>query len=84
MERFLPENFPAVISVKIIPQKPKTQIVGILNDGRIKIHVAATPEKGKANSEIIKFFWKKYKLRATITSGKTSGKKNISLEKESE
>jgi uncharacterized protein len=43
------------IRIKVIPGAPKTEIKGTMADGTLKIAVAAAPEKGKANAELIKF-----------------------------
>lgn len=40
--------------VKIIPKASKSEVVGWEND-RLKIRLAAVPEKGLANAELIKF-----------------------------
>ena len=44
-----------VISLRVIPNAKKNEIVGIL-DNALKIKIASPPVEGKANSQIIKFF----------------------------
>ena len=78
---FLPSTFPAYISVKVKTGKPKTEISGKLDDGTLKMDVKAIPEKGKANSEIQKFFKKSFGIRVTIKSGSTNSTKLLYLEK---
>lgn len=40
------------LRVKVIPRGAKTEIVGTMADGTVKIKIAAPPEKGKANDEL--------------------------------
>ncbi len=42
------------ISVRVSPNAPKNEIVGFI-EGVLRVKVAATPEKGKANRELISF-----------------------------
>jgi len=51
-------------------------------DGTLKIRIAAPPEKGKANTELIKFLSKHFDLpknQITIISGKTEPLKLIKI-----
>jgi len=45
----------AAIAVRVTPRATKNQIVGALHDGTIKIHIAAVPNEGQANEELIEF-----------------------------
>jgi len=70
-----------IIAVKITPKAAKNAIVGWEN-GELKIRIAATPEKGNANEELIAFLAKELKLskqNITIISGKASRHKRICL-----
>lgn len=70
------------LSVKVIPKSARTEIVGKMTDGTIKIRVAAVPEKNKANTELIKFLAKTFgvdKTRIRILSGETGHKKLIEI-----
>src|SRR5690349_1342383 len=49
-----------ILKVKVIPKSAKTEIVGKMSDGTVKIRVAAVPERGKANAELIGFLAKHY------------------------
>ena len=55
-ETFLKElpTLPAYVRMKAVPKQPKTEIFAHMDDGTWKIRVAAIPEKGKANVEIIR------------------------------
>ena len=45
----------AAITVKIVPKANRTEIVGIQEDGTIKIRLMAPPVEGEANEELISF-----------------------------
>lgn len=55
-ESFLGELaiLPAYVRIKAVPKQPKTEIFARMDDGTWKIRVAAVPEKGRANAEIIR------------------------------
>jgi len=38
--------------VKVVPRALKSELVGFLEDGSLKVKLAAIPEKGKANDEL--------------------------------
>ncbi len=69
--------------VKVIPKSSKTELAGYLPDGTWKIKVAATPEKGKANRELIGFLAGHLgvaKSRIHIVSGETAHLKRIHVD----
>jgi len=71
-----------IIPIKISPKAAKNAIVGWEN-GELKIRIAAIPEKGNANEELIHFLAKEFnvsKQQISIISGKTSRHKRISIE----
>jgi hypothetical protein len=43
------------LKIRVIPKSPKTEWGGVLDDGTIKVKVAAVPERGKANDELVRF-----------------------------
>jgi len=62
----------AYLAVKVIPGSAKTEFREIMADDTYKIAIAAAPEKGKANTELIKFLAKELKVlksRLIIISG---------------
>jgi uncharacterized protein (TIGR00251 family) len=66
--------------VKVIPRSAKTEIVGTMADGTLKIKIAAPPEKGKANDELIRFLASHYGVSCVeILSGHTAALKMIRL-----
>ena len=68
-----------IINVVVKPNSPKTEIISE-TESEIKLAVAAPPEGGKANLELIKFLSKKFGKQVRIIRGFTSMKKVISLE----
>jgi uncharacterized protein YggU (UPF0235/DUF167 family) len=57
IEAFLDElsPLPTYVRIKAVPKQPKTELFARMDDGTWKIRVAAVPEKGKANLEIIRY-----------------------------
>jgi hypothetical protein len=43
------------LQLRVIPKSEKTEWGGALLDGSLKVKVAATPERGKANEALTKF-----------------------------
>ena len=71
-----------VLKIKVIPKSPKTEIVGEMADGTLKIRVAAPPEKGKANAELCAFLAKQYGVprdRVSVMTGETSTHKQVRI-----
>lgn len=50
------------LRVKVIPRSAKSEIVGELADGTLKVKIAAPPEKGKANEALIAFLAAHYQV----------------------
>lgn len=70
------------LTIKVIPNAPKTEVVGQMDNGVIKIKICAPPEKGKANQELIQFlaaFFHVTKGAVRITSGTTSRLKKVRI-----
>jgi len=65
------------LHVVIIPNSSKNKLV---SKGDIwKIKIAAPPEKGKANEELLKFLKKKLNIRAKIEKGSRSREKLLKI-----
>ena len=45
----------SALALRITPRSSRNQIVGVLNDGTIKVHIAAPPVDDAANKELISF-----------------------------
>ena len=70
-----------VLLVKVTPGSSRTRVAGMHGD-RVKIAVAAAPERGKANAELAAFLAGKTGLKqrdVIIESGATSPLKRIRL-----
>ena len=71
-----------LLPVKVVPGASRTRIVGPLG-GRLKVTVAAPPEKGKANAELRAFLARKLRLHRpdlTVEKGATSQTKIVRIE----
>lgn len=69
------------LQIKVIPSSSKDCIAGWL-DGTLKIKVKAPPEKGKANTAVIKLLETTLGLdkgSVTIESGQTSSRKTLEI-----
>ena len=69
------------ITVKVVPGSSRTEFAGYQGD-IVRVKIAAVPEKGKANKELIAFLAKQFKIRKNdvhIQSGQTSRVKQVSL-----
>ncbi len=77
------EKGEAYFDVKARPGAAKSQIVDEMADGSLKIDLAAAPERGKANDELIKLLAKELavsKASIKIVAGKTDKKKLVKVE----
>jgi len=69
------------IEIKAIPSASKTEFAGV-KDGRLRVRVAAAPEDGKANAELLSFLSKRLgcgKRELRIVSGEKSRVKAIEM-----
>jgi uncharacterized protein len=69
-----------VLALKITPKAPRTAWAGTLDDGTIKIRVAAPPEKGKANEALVRFLARQLNIppaNVEILSGATAQRKQV-------
>ena len=55
--------------VRAVPGAPQTKVLAVLDDESVKIAVAAPPEKGKANRELVKFLAEEFGGSVKIVSG---------------
>lgn len=70
------------ITVRVIPKSSKTELVGKLADGSLKVRLAAPPEKGKANEELRQFLAGHFGVapsRVQIVSGATARVKRVRI-----
>lgn len=72
----------AAFTVKIVPKANKTELVGIQEDGTIKIRLMSAPVEGQANEELITFLSEFLHVTPDdieIVAGENSRKKLISV-----
>jgi uncharacterized protein (TIGR00251 family) len=68
------------LSVKVTPKSSRNEVTGFLDDGTMKLKIAAVPEKGKANAEVCEFLADQFgvsKRSVQIVRGETSPLKHI-------
>lgn len=68
------------INVKVIPGAPRSEVVGNMADGTLKVKVHAVAERGKANDELIRILAEHFevsKSSVTIVRGQTSSRKAV-------
>jgi uncharacterized protein (TIGR00251 family) len=71
------------IRVKVVPRAKRDQISGIMQDGSLKIRLAAPPVDGKANKSLIKLLEEAFNLpggSVAISSGSHSRKKVVTIQ----
>ena len=72
----------AAITVKVSPRAKKSAVAGVMDDGTIKIKIAAPPVDGAANKALIEFLAETLglpKQQVDIVAGETSERKLVSL-----
>jgi hypothetical protein len=75
------ENQPLTIDLYVQPKSSRTRITG-LHDGSIKLAITAPPVEGKANTQVIAFIAKLFKIpksAVTIQSGQQGRHKKIGI-----
>ncbi|MCJ7433231.1 MAG: DUF167 domain-containing protein [Anaerolineales bacterium] len=45
----------SALALRVTPRSSRNQIIGVLNDGTIKVHIAAPPTDEDANKELLSF-----------------------------
>jgi uncharacterized protein (TIGR00251 family) len=68
------------IHVKVIPRASKSELVGVLEDGSLKVKPAAVPEKGEANEELRQVLARAFGVsrnHVEIIAGETSPRKLV-------
>lgn len=68
------------IDVKVIPRSSVSEVVDQLSDGALKVKLAAVPEKGRANHELVAVLADYFGVRkddVELISGETSQRKRV-------
>ena len=72
----------SALAVRVIPRASRNQIVGMLDDGTIKVHLATDPADEKENTELLGFLCQVLGVpasRVEIVAGENGRDKLISV-----
>jgi uncharacterized protein len=72
----------SALAVRVTPRASRNQIIGVLNDGTIKVHIAANPADDESNVELVAFMAEVLgvpKSRVEIVAGENGRDKLISV-----
>jgi len=72
----------SALAIRITPRASRNEIVGLLNDGTIKVHLAADPADSEANTILVDFLAEVLgvpKSRVEIVAGETGRDKLVSV-----
>jgi uncharacterized protein (TIGR00251 family) len=72
-----------VVDIKVIPRAAKSEVVGTMADGTLKVKVAAVPEDGKANEELRRLLATHFNVSLSsvaIVSGQSSQRKRVRVD----
>jgi len=71
------------LRVKVIPRSAKSQVIGSLTDGTLKVKIAAPPERGRANAALIECLAEHFHVPSsaiTIVHGHTASLKLVRID----
>ena len=74
---------PQRLHMRVSPGASRSQWLGLMADGRIKVRVAAPPENGKANAALIEFVAEALGIRKSevrLVTGKSSRDKIVEVQ----
>jgi uncharacterized protein (TIGR00251 family) len=72
----------AALAVRVTPRASKNEIMEVLSDGTVKVHVTAPPANGQANEALLKFLGQVLGVapsRLEVVAGATGRDKLISV-----
>jgi uncharacterized protein (TIGR00251 family) len=72
------------IAVKVVPRSARSEVMGTLADGSLKVKVAALPEKGKANEELCAVLARHFGVAVRdveVIAGAASSRKRVRIRK---
>jgi hypothetical protein len=73
----------AALTIRVTPRARKTELGGVLEDGTVRIRVAAPPVEGKANKALVKYLSELFGIRKNkieIVAGEKGLDKIISID----
>lgn len=68
--------------VRVVPRSSKNEVVELMDDGTVRIHLTAPPVEGKANRLLIEFLAELFQVktsRIAIVAGEKSKDKIVSI-----
>lgn len=72
----------SALAVRVTPRADRNEIVSVMNDGTIKVHLAADPADDKSNAELLVFLAEVLgvpKSRVEIVAGEAGRDKLVSI-----
>ena len=72
----------SALALRVTPRAERNQIVGLLNDGTIKVQLASEPDEADSNKELLTFLSEVLavpKSRVEIVAGETGRDKLVSV-----
>ncbi|PIP64954.1 hypothetical protein COU77_04095 [Candidatus Peregrinibacteria bacterium CG10_big_fil_rev_8_21_14_0_10_49_16] len=78
----LKDNGVVTFTVRVRPHASESRVTGFLDDGSVKIQLAAAAEGGKANREVTRFLAKEFDVpfgNIEMLSGKTNRVKVVRI-----
>ncbi len=73
---------PITVRVKVTPRSARSEVIGELADGTLKVRIAATPEHGKANQALIALLADHFgvpRTSVTLVSGHAASLKLVKI-----
>jgi uncharacterized protein (TIGR00251 family) len=71
-----------MLTLKVVPKASRDEIVGLLEDGALKVKVTAAPDRGKANAAVCELLAETFgvpKRNVEILRGETSHTKQVRI-----
>jgi uncharacterized protein (TIGR00251 family) len=71
------------VRVKVTPRSARNEVVGEMADGTLKVRIAAAPERGRANEELIGMLAEHFGVQRSavaIISGHSAGLKLVRVD----
>lgn len=72
----------SALAVRVTPRASRNQIVSVMNDGTIKVHIASDPADDESNAELLTFLAEVLgvpKSRVEIVAGEAGRDKLVSI-----
>ena len=71
------------LELRVSPGADRTRVAGRMADGRLKVRVAAAPERGEANAELVQFLARALgvpRAAVRVARGRSSRDKKIEVD----